>query len=97
MNEQQLATLTASDPAGVWAAGLGTGGLFALLIVIVWQIAATWRARMLAAREEQYKQLAQKYAQLLDDNVELHRRSIEELTEARKSITSMERMMREIE
>lgn len=96
MNEQQLVVL-AEDPAGVWAAGLGTAGVFALMIVIVWQLAATWRARMLAAREEQYKQLAQKYAQLLDDNVALHRRSIEELTEARKSITSMERMMREID
>ncbi|QHF98988.1 hypothetical protein DEH18_31995 [Streptomyces sp. NHF165] len=67
------------------------------MIVIVWQLAATWRARMLAAREQQYKRLAEKYAQLLEDNVELHRRSIEELTQARKSITSMEKMMREIE
>ncbi|MGW7521713.1 hypothetical protein ACWGJ2_39735 [Streptomyces sp. NPDC054796] len=67
------------------------------MIVLVWQIAATWRARMLAAREEQYKRLAGKYAQLLEDNVELHRRSIEELTETRKSLTSMEKMMREIE
>lgn len=93
---QQLTTI-ASDPAGVWAAGLGTAGVFALLIVLVWQIAATWRARMLAAREEQYKQLAQKYAQLLEDNVELHRRSTEELTTARRSIASMEKMMREVE
>ncbi|WP_375546699.1 hypothetical protein [Streptomyces gossypii] len=67
------------------------------MIVIVWQVAATWRARMLAAREGQYKQLATKYAQLLEDNVELHRRSIDELTEARRSIASMEKMMREIE
>ncbi|WP_344535909.1 hypothetical protein [Streptomyces albiaxialis] len=83
--------------AGVWAAALGTAGVFALIIVIVWQIAATWRARMLASREQQYKELAQKYAQLLEDNVELHRRSIDELTQARQSIASMEKMMREIE
>ena len=88
----------AADPAGVWAAALGTAGVFVLLIVLVWQIAATWRARMLAAREEQYRQLAHKYAELLEDNVELHRRSIEELTQARQSINSMEkRMMREVE
>nr|WP_206442193.1 hypothetical protein [Streptomyces boncukensis] len=67
------------------------------MIVIIWQIAATWRARMLASREQQYKQLAEKYAQLLEDNVELHRKSIEELTQARRSIASMEKMMREIE
>ncbi|MCT2590072.1 YwqI/YxiC family protein [Streptomyces sp. N2-109] len=92
---QQLAD--ESEAVAVWAAGLGTAGVFALMIVIVWQVAATWRARMLAAREGQYKQLATKYAQLLEDNVELHRRSIDELTEARRSIASMEKMMREIE
>jgi hypothetical protein len=52
---------------------------------------------MLAAREEQYKKLAQRYAQLLEDNVELQRRSLEELTETRTALTSMEKMMREIE
>ncbi|MGP3976736.1 hypothetical protein ACTWQF_22535 [Streptomyces sp. 8N114] len=96
MNEQ-LTTAAGADAAGVWAAALGSGGIFVLLIVIVWQIAATWRARMLAAREQQYKALAQKYAELLEDNVELHRRSLDELTQARQSIASMEKMMREIE
>lgn len=52
---------------------------------------------MLAAREQQYKSLAEKYAQLLEDNVELHRRTLDELTQARQSIASMEKMMREIE
>ena len=90
--------LAVADPAGVWAAAIGTAGVFVLLIVLVWQIAATWRARMLAAREEQYKELARKYAELLEDNVELHRRSIEELTTARRSIDSLERkMLREVE
>ncbi|NSC23195.1 hypothetical protein FM076_19380 [Streptomyces albus subsp. chlorinus] len=97
MNEHLTTAAAGVDAAGVWAAALGTGGVFVLLIVIVWQIAATWRARMLAARDQQYKQLALKYAQLLEDNVELHRRSVEELTQARQSIASMEKMMREIE
>ncbi|MBA0053845.1 hypothetical protein E0L36_24210 [Streptomyces sp. AJS327] len=87
----------AADPAGVWAAGIGTAGVFVLMIVVVWQIAATWRARMLAAREEKYKELAQRYASLLEDNVELQRRTVEELTESRKAVASMEKMMREIE
>jgi hypothetical protein len=95
---QRLNDVAAADPAGVWAAALGTAGVFVLLIVLVWQIAATWRARMLAAREEQYKQLAHKYAQLLEDNVELHRRSIEELASARQAIGSVEKKtMREVE
>ncbi|MEU0398544.1 hypothetical protein ABZ208_38610 [Streptomyces sp. NPDC006208] len=76
---------------------VGAGGLFLLLIVIVWQVAATWRARALAARDEQYRQLADKYARLLDDSTELHRRTLDELTQARLSLTSMEKMMREVE
>ncbi|MBC6461170.1 hypothetical protein [Actinomadura sp. HBU206391] len=80
-----------------WAGVVGAGGVFLLLIVVVWQVAATWRARMLAAREEQYRRLAAKYAELLEDNVELHRRTLEELTQARASIVSMEKMMRSIE
>lgn len=95
MNDSLMTT--ASDGAAVWAAALGTGGVFLLMIVLVWQIAATWRARMLAAREREYKELAQKYAQLLEDNTELQRRLLEEMNETRQSVTSMERMMREID
>ncbi|MFW6691759.1 hypothetical protein [Streptomyces sp. MAR4 CNX-425] len=96
MNEQTV-HLANDTVVGAVAGGIGAAGFFALLIVVVWQIAATWRAKMLAAREEQYRQLVVKYQQLLEDNLELHRRSIDELTEARRSITSMEKMMREIE
>ncbi|SDJ56375.1 hypothetical protein [Streptomyces indicus] len=80
-----------------WAGAVGAGGLFLFLIVVVWQLAATWRARMLAAREEQYKLMALKYQQLLEDSVEMQRRTVEELTQARMSVASMEKMMREIE
>ncbi|UED85647.1 hypothetical protein [Streptomyces profundus] len=83
--------------AGVWAAALGTGGVFVLMIVVVWQVAATWRARMLAAREEEYKRLSVKYADLLEDNTEILRRYSDELAETRRSLNSMERMMREVE
>ncbi|MBH5336317.1 hypothetical protein IHE55_16650 [Streptomyces pactum] len=79
-----------------WAAPAAVGGFFVFLIVIVWQIAATRRARMLAAREDQYQQLARKYEQLLEDNVELHRRTLDELSSTRASISSMEKMMREV-
>ncbi len=89
---------------GVLVGAVGAAGFFGLLIVIVWQVAATWRARMLAAREEQYKELATRYARLLEDTVELQRRTAEEqrqtldgLTRTRCSVGSMEKMMREIE
>ncbi|MGO4428890.1 hypothetical protein AB4Z54_61720 [Streptomyces sp. MCAF7] len=79
------------------SAAVGAGGVFVFLIVVVWQIAATWRARMLSAREEQYKQLALKYAQLMEDNLELHRRSLDELTQARLSIEALEKRTHAIE
>ncbi|MEU3963899.1 hypothetical protein AB0F42_29550 [Streptomyces buecherae] len=96
MNEEMV-TLAADDASEAWVGAVGAGGVFLLLIVIVWQIAATWRARMLAAREERYRQLAGKYAQLLEDNTELHRRTLDELSQARMSLAAMEKMMREIE
>lgn len=87
----------AGDPAAALAAGFGTAGVFALLIVIVWQLAATWRARMLATREDEYKRLTVKYAELLEDNTEILRRYTDELSETRKSVAAMERMMRELD
>ncbi|PWE11235.1 hypothetical protein DD630_17345 [Streptomyces sp. BSE7F] len=93
-----------AEELGVLVGAVGAAGFFTLMIVIVWQVAATWRARLLAAREEQYKELATRYAQLLEDTVELQRRSaeeqrrlLEELAQTRLAVGSMEKMMREIE
>ncbi|MCI3153094.1 hypothetical protein ELQ39_15270 [Streptomyces sp. GB4-14] len=93
-----------AEELGVLVGAVGAAGFFSLMIVIVWQVAATWRARMLAAREEQYKELATRYAQLLEDTVELQRRTtedqrrlLEELAQTRLAVGSMEKMMREIE
>ncbi|MGF0175669.1 hypothetical protein ACQF36_35880 [Streptomyces sp. Marseille-Q5077] len=104
MNGEQVTLADSADTVGTLVGAVGAAGVFTLLIVIVWQVAATWRARMLAAREQQYKDLAAKYAQLLEDTVELQRRTAEgqqqtlnELTQTRLSVSSMEKMMREIE
>ncbi|MET9966713.1 hypothetical protein ABZZ80_12560 [Streptomyces sp. NPDC006356] len=104
MNGEQVTLADSAETVGALVGAVGAAGLFTLLIVIVWQVAATWRARMLAAREQQYKDLAAKYAQLLEDTVELQRRmadeqrqTLDELTQTRLSVSSMEKMMREIE
>ncbi|KUO18300.1 hypothetical protein [Streptomyces dysideae] len=104
MNEQLVTLAAGEDEWGILVGAVGAAGLFTLLIVIVWQVAATWRARMVAAREEQYRELATKYAQLLEDTVELQRRmaeeqrqTLDELTQTRLAVGSMEKMMREIE
>ncbi|MBC7274435.1 MAG: hypothetical protein H5T76_37995 [Streptomyces sp.] len=104
MNEEAVTVAAGAEELGVLVGAVGAAGLFSLLIVIVWQAAATWRARMLAARERQYQELAVKYAQLLEDTVELQRRTVDEqrqlldeLTQTRLAVGSMEKMMREIE
>ena len=104
MSHQADMAAGSAAEVGALAGVVGAAGFFVLLIVIVWQVAATWRARMLAAREEQYKALATRYAQLLEDTVELQRRSVEEhrqtreeLAQTRLSVSAMEKMMREIE
>ncbi|WP_255951137.1 hypothetical protein [Streptomyces odontomachi] len=104
MNKEPLTLAVDGSGAEALVGAVGAAGVFALLIVIVWQSAATWRARMLAAREEQYKELATKYAQLLEETVEVQRRTVEEqrqtldeLTQTRLAVGSMEKMMREIE
>ncbi|CAL9494425.1 MULTISPECIES: hypothetical protein [Streptomyces] len=104
MNDELVTQAAGAEELGVLVGAVGAAGFFSLMIVIVWQVAATWRARMLAAREEQYKELATRYAQLLEDTVELQRRTtedqrrlLEELAQTRLAVGSMEKMMREIE
>lgn len=104
MNKELVTLAVGGSGAEELAGAIGAAGVFTLMIVIVWQLAATWRARMVAAREEQYKELAAQYARLLEDTVELQRRTVEEqrqtldeLTQTRLAVGSMEKMMREIE
>ncbi|MBO3736486.1 hypothetical protein J5X75_03010 [Actinoplanes sp. NEAU-H7] len=79
-----------------WVGVLAAAGIFAVLIVIVWQVAATWRARLAAAREKQYQELAEKCARLLEENAELQRRTVAELLQVREATSAMEKMMREV-
>jgi hypothetical protein len=60
--------------AGIWIPVAVIVGVFALAVVIVWQVFATARARALVARERQYRDLAERsartaehLAQTLDD------------------------------
>ncbi|AEV81920.1 hypothetical protein ACWT_0905 [Actinoplanes sp. SE50] len=75
---------------------LAAAGIFVVLIVIVWQLAATWRARLATAREAQYRELAERCAQLLAENAELQKRTVAELTHVREATAAMEKMMREV-
>ena len=63
--------------------------VFLIPIVLLIQLGATWRARMIAARDEAYRELARKSA-------DAQKRAGEEIAELRKQIESLERFLREV-
>lgn len=76
---------------------LAVAGVILVLVLIITQFAATWRARIVAHRDDDhYRELSQKYAELLLEQEDLRERVATELTGVRLSVTSMERMMREL-
>ncbi|AEV81913.1 hypothetical protein ACWT_0898 [Actinoplanes sp. SE50] len=76
---------------------LAVAGIILVLVLIVTQAAATWRARIVAQRgDEHYRELNHKYAELLLEHEDMRERVASELTGVRQSVTSMERMMREL-
>lgn len=81
------------NDAEAWAGVAGAGGFFLLLIVVVWQIAATWRSRMRGSHEREYREMARKYQQLLEDNVAIQQRTLDELIQTRQSLTDVTRSL----
>nr|WP_026184736.1 hypothetical protein [Salinispora vitiensis] len=75
---------------------LAVGCISVVLVVVVWQVAATWRARMLSARERQNQELVVKCVRLLEENAELQRRTLAEIAQVREVTSAMEKMMRAV-
>ncbi|GGN55257.1 hypothetical protein GCM10010112_05830 [Actinoplanes lobatus] len=76
---------------------LAVVGIVLVLVLIITQVAATWRARIVAQRDDDhYRELSQRYAELVLEHDELRRRVAGELTGVRESVVSMEQMMREL-
>ncbi|MBB5113265.1 MULTISPECIES: hypothetical protein [Micromonospora] len=77
---------------------LAVAGIILVLVLVITQLAATWRARIVAQRDDdRYRELNQKYAELLLEHEDLRQRVANELTGVRQSVTSMELMMRELD
>ena len=68
----------------------------ALLIVAIWQIASTWRARMSAAREESYRTLVEDAAAWQRQATVALERMTAELAELRARTAEVERMLKEV-
>ncbi|TDB78011.1 hypothetical protein E1264_37085 [Actinomadura sp. KC216] len=69
----------------------------AVAIVLIWQVFATWRAKVQLAREEAYRKLAERSITTEMETREDLLRISESLADLQKRMTSIERVMREIE
>jgi len=67
------------------------GILFVTTVITaaIWQVFATWRARMTVAREAAYRKLA-------EEATEAQRRAVDELAEISARTKELERMLKEV-
>ena len=84
-----------------WMEVAGAAGLFLLvttvITVIIWQLAATWRAKAALGREEVYRKLAEE-AVRAQESID---RRLDDLSERLKTMdgrmASLERILKEVE
>jgi predicted nucleic acid-binding Zn ribbon protein len=73
------------------AMALGSSVLFtAVLVVVIWQAAASWRARAALAREAEYRKLA-------DRATAAQEQTVAELTQLRIRLDQVEEVLRQVE
>lgn len=63
--------------------------VFLIPLVLLIQLGATWRARMVAARDQAYRELAQQAA-------DAQKRASEEIADLRKQVESLDKFLREV-
>lgn len=74
-----------------------TAVFFALLMVVIWQVLATWRARMLVAREEAYRKLAEQATEAQSRTAAALEQALAEIKIVRQETEEMRRLLREVE
>lgn len=84
-----------------WQEVVGAVGIFGMIIVVVtivvWHMAATWRARAILARDHEYRTLAEK-AIRNQDAIEKQLAGIDSsLEDIRTRMRSVERILKEVE
>jgi Tfp pilus assembly protein PilO len=88
------------DDGTSWPEGaIAIAGILFLTAVIVagaWQIFATWRTRMLAAREDAYRKLAEEATSAQRQTAERLESAVEELTQLRQQTAELERVLKEV-
>lgn len=75
-------------------------GIFTILVtgvaIVVWQIFATWRARMSVAREEAYRKLAEEAIDAQRRTSDWMEKATAELAELRQRTAELERILKEV-
>lgn len=84
-----------------WQEVIGAIGIFGMAIVVVtivvWNLAATWRARSILARDYAYRRLAEQ-AVHHQDTIDRRLAGIDErLTDVQTRMRSVERILKEVE
>ena len=77
---------------GAFALALAT----VVVVTVVIQLAATWRARALVAREEEFRKLADQAVSAEQANASSARLAVEQLTSIGTRLTAIEKLLREV-
>lgn len=76
---------------------VGAVGIFTILVVVVYHLAATWRAKVLLRREDGYRSLAET-AIRAQEGTDLRLRDLAlHLAEMQTRMKSVERILKEVE
>lgn len=67
-----------------------------LLVVFIWQIFATSRARASAAREEAYQKLAERATAAQESTAQEQQKISEDLRDLRTRVAAIEKLLREV-
>jgi hypothetical protein len=78
-----------TDWTGFAAASIVLAGFFTVVVVVVWQVAATWRARMIAVRDQAYQRLA-------EESATTQRQLATDLADVRSRVVEIEKLLREV-
>lgn len=92
---------TVIDEGTEWPGALiavaGIAMITAIIVVGVWQIFASWRARVSVAREDAYRKLAEQSVTTQEQILEEQKRVANHLTDVRTRVENIERILREVE
>ncbi len=84
----------------IFGVGFGLGFLILgtiILIVVIRQFGESRRAKMLVAREEAYRQLAERYDALQAEAAATQRQTLDELRALNQRTSSIETLLRSVE